>query len=206
MQVSYRQGTGCFRRTAAGSITRVHRDACATAAERERKRAAARALGRTLPPSAAPAGGGAGQEGAGGGAEGGSEGLYECHKVIGYEVGTGGELAPSPTCLSGAYAWGRCDEGRFLCELWAGQLWRRERQGDREYYRRNALHGVPDWPQACAHVLARSCLALAVFRCRSLSLSPTLCPPLPSPHPPSLSRTRTHTGVEDAARGQPPLG
>ena len=54
---------------------------------------------------------------------GGPEDLYECQSVPGYEVGQGFELAPSPTCLSGGYAWGVCEDGRFLCQFMRPNVW-----------------------------------------------------------------------------------
>ena len=51
------------------------------------------------------------------------EDLYECQKVPGYDVGQGSELAPSPTCLSGGYSWGVCEDGRFLCQILRPNVW-----------------------------------------------------------------------------------
>ena len=117
------------------------------------------------------------------------EDLYECQKVPEYEVGQGFELAPSPTCLSGGYAWGVCEEGMFLCRImrlnvWHGDpaqrsSWQHSRELLKSATRLSARAGSLRWHAAhitphAARKMRHAPCAVCAPPCRS---------PLPSPSP-----------------------
>jgi hypothetical protein len=106
--------------------------------------------------------------------------LYECQSVPGYEVGQGFELAPSPTCLSGGYAWGVCEDGRFLCQIMRPNVWHGN-ESQRVSWKRTQklLKASNRLPSLRPHPASHACACcLRPFWCPRPTLAPSLAPSL----------------------------